>query len=84
MHEAASHNETEPHVLRNKIVGGAMFGDPHQGGGKLMRLMPMPGLSKAVARFPSALESKIKLNCAKSWETLDPVSAEMTTCREYS
>ena len=62
MHSALGGKDTglDPGVL-NKIVGGAMFGDPRQGGGKL----------GSVPEFPASIKEKIKINCA----TGDPVSS---------
>jgi hypothetical protein len=61
MHSAlgGKDNGLDPSVM-NKIVGGAMFGDPRQGGGGMGR----------VPDFPDSIKSKIKINCA----TGDPVS----------
>jgi cutinase len=61
MHSAlgAKDSGLDPGVL-SKIVGGAMFGDPRQGGGAKGR----------VPDFPESIVQKIKINCA----TGDPVS----------
>jgi len=75
MHVAASHADMDPKVLRERVVGGAMFGDPYLSGGKLFRILPMTGGPNTIPKFPALLESKMKNSCAKSWEYVDPVCA---------
>ena len=73
MHMAVSNNETNAKVLREKVVGGAMFGDPYMSGGRLFRILPLPGAPTSIPKFPALLDARIKNNCAVSWEVTDPV-----------
>jgi cutinase len=78
MHIALSSNYTtnavSPAALK-KIVGGAMFGDPFMTGGKPMMGLPqIKGMPTNLPAFPSALNEKIKEQCAASFGSTDPVS----------
>jgi hypothetical protein len=74
MHMALGSNDTANMVsteAKQRIVGGAMFGDPFLSGGKMLR--GLPGMPSRVPAFPSILDERIKENCATSFEMTDPV-----------